>query len=218
MSEAATTASPDALAQLDWSKGQGFIPAIIQDARTLRVLMLGYMNQQSLAHTQRTGHVTFYSRRHQRLWTKGEQSGHTLLCQTIDVDCDRDTLLIQAIPAGPTCHLGRTSCFAHAPGQFLGELAALIAQRVQDRPRNSYTTTLLAQGIVRIAQKVGEEGVETALAAVSQSPQDLIAESADLLFHLMVLLQAKHLSLADPVAELARRHLCSSTQERPSPP
>ncbi|HHW4679169.1 MAG TPA: bifunctional phosphoribosyl-AMP cyclohydrolase/phosphoribosyl-ATP diphosphatase HisIE [Xylella sp.] len=194
------------LTDLDWAKGDGLLPVIVQDADTLRVLMLGYMNSEALEVTQRSRRVTFYSRSKQRLWTKGERSGHVLNLVAIDVDCDTDTLLVQARPHGPTCHLGRTSCFPSAPGQFLGELDALVEERERERPQDSYTTVLFEKGIQRIAQKVGEEGVETALAGVVQADDVLLGESADLLYHLIVLLRARGLSLADVVTVLETRH------------
>ncbi|PPT79106.1 MULTISPECIES: bifunctional phosphoribosyl-AMP cyclohydrolase/phosphoribosyl-ATP diphosphatase HisIE [Xanthomonas] len=196
----------NALAALDWSKGEGLLPVVVQDADNLRVLMLGYMNAQALAVTQQRGEVTFFSRSKQRLWTKGESSGNVLRVVSIETDCDADTLLVQARPHGPTCHLGRTSCFPGAPGQFLGSLDALIATREQQRPHGSYTTKLFEQGIRRIAQKVGEEGVETALAGVVQGDAELLGESADLLYHLIVLLRARGLGLGDAVALLESRH------------
>ncbi|MDD0929500.1 bifunctional phosphoribosyl-AMP cyclohydrolase/phosphoribosyl-ATP diphosphatase HisIE [Xylella fastidiosa] len=195
-----------ALPDLDWAKGDGLLPVIVQDADTLRVLMLGYMNSHALEVTQRSRLVTFYSRSKQRLWTKGERSGHVLHLVAIDADCDADTLLVQARPRGPTCHLGRTSCFPAAPGQFLGALDALVVERERERPQDSYTTALFEQGVRRIAQKVGEEGVETALAGVVQADDALLDESADLLYHLIVLLRARGLSLADAVTVLEARH------------
>ncbi len=192
--------------QLDWTKGDGLLPAIVQDAATLRVLMLGYMNREALDATLASGKVTFYSRSRQRLWTKGESSGHVLELRAIEADCDSDTLLVRAVPHGPTCHLQRTSCFADAPGSFLAELDALVARRERERPAGSYTTRLFEQGVRRIAQKVGEEGVETALAAVAQDEAALLGESADLLYHLLVLLRSRGLGLADVEALLAERH------------
>lgn len=192
--------------QLDWQKGDGLLPAIVQDADSLRVLMLGYMNAEALAATRASGHVTFFSRSKQRLWTKGESSGHFLDLVELKVDCDDDTLLVLARPRGPTCHLGRASCFPDAPGGLLGELDALIASRERERPAGSYTTKLFESGVRRIAQKVGEEGVETALAAVVQDDEALLGESADLLYHLIVLLRARGLSLADAIAVLHERH------------
>lgn len=192
--------------RLDWGKGDGLLPAVVQDAATLRVLMLGYMNREALDATLASGKVTFYSRSKRRLWTKGESSGHVLELRAIETDCDSDTLLIRAVPHGPTCHLQRTSCFADAPGSFLAELDALIARRERERPAGSYTTRLFEEGVRRIAQKVGEEGVETALAAVAQDETALLGESADLLYHLLVLLRSRGLGLAEVEALLAARH------------
>jgi len=179
---------------------------IVQDADNLRVLMLGYMNSDALAATRASGQVTFYSRSKQRLWTKGESSGHFLEVVSIDADCDADTLLILAHPRGPTCHLGRDSCFEQAPANFLGSLDALVATRERERPVGSYTTTLFDKGTRSIAQKVGEEGVETALAAVAQGDEELLGESADLLYHLLVLLRARGLGLRDVLGVLEARH------------
>jgi phosphoribosyl-AMP cyclohydrolase / phosphoribosyl-ATP pyrophosphohydrolase len=182
---------------LDWEKQDGLLPAIVQDAATLRVLMLGYMNFEALKQTLETGKVTFFSRSKQRLWMKGESSGHVLELVSIDTDCDQDAILLQVKPHGPTCHLQRTSCFPSAPTHTLAALDALVAQRERERPEGSYTTKLFADGVRRIAQKVGEEGVETALAAVAQDTQALSGEAADLVFHLLVLLHARGLALAD---------------------
>ncbi len=193
-------------AALDWDKVGGLMPAIVQDAATLRMLMLGYMDRAALENTLQGGKVTFFSRSKQRLWVKGETSGNHLELVEIRTDCDADTLLVTARPQGPTCHTGSTSCFGDAPGQFLGALDALVAQRECERPVGSYTTTLFEKGKRRIAQKVGEEGVETALAGVAQGDEELLGESADLLFHLIVLLRARGLSLADAVAVLEQRH------------
>lgn len=192
--------------QLDWSKGDGLLPVIVQDAATLRVLMLGYMDREALDATLASGRVTFYSRSKQCLWMKGESSGHVLEVRDIEADCDNDTLLVRAVPHGPTCHLQRASCFADAPGSFLAELDALVARRERERPSGSYTTRLFGEGVRRIAQKVGEEGVETALAAVAQDEAALLGESADLLYHLLVLLRSRGLGLADVEALLAARH------------
>lgn len=198
---------PDGLIDsLDWEKQGELVPAIVQDATTLRVLMLGYMDRAAVRATCSSGHVTFHSRSKNRLWTKGESSGHFLDVVSIDVDCDGDTLLVQANPRGPTCHLGRASCFPSAPGDFLAELDALVAARDRDRPVGSYTTRLLDGGVRRIAQKVGEEGVETALAAVAQDDEALLGEAADLLYHLQVLLRARGLALNDVVGVLRGRH------------
>lgn len=195
--------------KLDWAKGGGLVPAIVQHRVTGEVLMLGYMNAEALAATRASGCVTFWSRSRQRLWKKGETSGNVLLAMSIRVDCDGDTLLIEADPQGPTCHLGTSSCFggdAKPPCAFLAELDALIAHRSAVRPVGSYTTKLLEAGIRRIAQKVGEEGVETALAAVAQDDAALQGEAADLVYHLLVLLRARGLSLADVAVVLAQRH------------
>jgi phosphoribosyl-ATP pyrophosphohydrolase/phosphoribosyl-AMP cyclohydrolase len=197
--------------RLDWAKGDGLLPAIVQHWRSGEVLMLGYMNAEALAQTQASGKVTFYSRSRQRLWTTGESSGHVLVMKSIRIDCDADTLLVQAEPHGPTCHLGTSSCFGDSaevrpPLGFLAELDALVAQRHAQRPEGRYTTMLFESGIRRIAQKVGEEGVETALAAVAQGDGDLLGEAADLIFHLIVALRARGLSLADAVDVLADRH------------
>jgi len=194
---------------LDWDKVNGLMPVIVQDASTLRVLMLGYMNQQALAHTCDSGQVTFFSRSKQRLWTKGESSGHYLHLVDIRADCDHDTLLITARPQGPTCHTGTTSCFdgfSAAPGNFLAQLDALLQQRFAQRPQGSYSSHLFDQGTRHIAQKVGEEGVETALAAVAQDDEALLGEAADLLFHLIALLRARNLSLHEAISVLEQRH------------
>ncbi len=194
---------PESLA---WDKQGGLVPAVVQDARSLRVLMLGYMDRAALARTIESGRVTFFSRSKGRLWTKGESSGHVLDLVGLDADCDRDTLLVRAVPNGPTCHLQRASCFAHAPADFLGELDALVERRERERPPGSYTTSLFEGGVRRCAQKVGEEGVETALAAVAQDDAALLGEAADLVFHLTVTLRSRGLSLQDVRDELERRH------------
>jgi phosphoribosyl-ATP pyrophosphohydrolase/phosphoribosyl-AMP cyclohydrolase len=182
---------------LDWQRGGGLLAAIVQDDRNGRVLMLGYMDRDALELTRRSGRVTFYSRSRQRLWTKGESSGHWLELVSIAPDCDGDALLVRARPLGPTCHRGCPSCFAEAPADPLAELDALIAARERERPAGSYTTSLFAAGPRRIAQKVGEEGVETALAAVAQDDDALLGEAADLAFHLLVLLRSRGLGLDD---------------------
>lgn len=190
---------------LAWEKQSGLLPAIVQDADSRRVLMLGYMSREALATTIASGQVTFYSRSKQRLWTKGESSGHVLTLVGLEVDCDNDTLLVQARPQGPTCHLGTVSCFPNAPGDVLGDLDALIAKRAIDLPAGSYTTKLFESGIKRIAQKVGEEGLETALAAVVEDDDALLGEAADLLYHLIVLLRARGLDLDAVKRTLAKR-------------
>lgn len=194
---------------LDWEKGGGLLPAVVQHWRSGVVLMQGWMNAQALAHTHASGKVTFYSRSKGRLWTKGESSGHWLHLKGVRTDCDNDAILVFADPVGPTCHTGTASCFgpdAAPPFAFLAELDGLVEARERERPAGSYTTRLFDEGIRRIAQKVGEEGVETALAAVAQEPESLLGEAADLLFHLTVLLRARGLGLADAVAVLAGRH------------
>ncbi len=202
--------SPEQIDTLAWDKQAGLLPAIVQDAGDRRVLMLGYMDRAALAATLATRRVTFFSRRRQRLWMKGESSGDVLDLVAIDSDCDGDTLLLQATPRGPTCHLGRASCFPSAPADFLARLDALVARRQRERPPGSYTTSLFDGGVRRIAQKVGEEGVETALAAVAQDDAALLGEAADLVFHLTVLLQARGLGLADVAAVLADRHAAAT--------
>lgn len=201
----ATKADFDASA-LAWDKQDGLLPAIVQDADNGRVLMLGYMNRQALAQTLAGGQVCFYSRSRQRLWTKGESSGHALVLHQIEADCDGDTLLVQARPLGPTCHLQRSSCFPNAPVSFLSELDALVEQRERERPAGSYSSRLFEAGTRRIAQKLGEEGVETALAAVVQDDEALLGESADLIYHLLVLLRSRGLSLSQVVNTLEQRH------------
>ncbi len=197
---------PNEFGNLEWAKGNGLLPVIVQDAANLRVLMLGYMNAEALAATLASGFVTFYSRSKQRLWKKGETSGHVLELVSVEADCDNDTLLVLANPQGPTCHLQRASCFLDAPSDFLADLDALVAQRERERPDGSYTTGLFKEGVRRIAQKVGEEGVETALAAVVQDDEALLGEASDLLFHLIVLLRSRGLSLKDAVRVLEQRH------------
>jgi phosphoribosyl-AMP cyclohydrolase / phosphoribosyl-ATP pyrophosphohydrolase len=206
MSETTMQVTPSFdLETLAWAKQDGLLPAIVQDACSRKVLMLGYMSRDALQITLDSGNVTFYSRSKQRLWTKGESSGHTLRLVSIETDCDADTLLVQAEPQGPTCHLGRDSCFPNAPGDELGALEAVIARRYDERPPGSYTTKLFDAGIKRIAQKVGEEGLETALAAVVEDDAALLGESADLLYHLLVLLRMRGLSLVDVQRVLATR-------------
>ncbi|MEM7281522.1 MAG: bifunctional phosphoribosyl-AMP cyclohydrolase/phosphoribosyl-ATP diphosphatase HisIE [Pseudomonadota bacterium] len=196
--------------KVDWEKVHGLVPAIVQDYVTGRVLMLGYMNRESLLLTETNKLVTFFSRTRQELWTKGETSGNVLNLKSLQLDCDHDTILVEAEPAGPTCHLNINSCFddeVEQPGYgFLGKLESLIDQRIKHRPEGSYTTELLEAGTKRMAQKVGEEAVEVALAADNIDTEELVAESADLLFHLLLLLKHKSLSLTDICQELAQRH------------
>lgn len=194
---------------LNWEKGGGLLPAIVQDASTEQVLMLGYMNAGSLNKTQESGLVTFYSRSRDTLWTKGETSGNTLKLVSLEVDCDQDTLLVRAVPAGPTCHEGTTSCFGDKGPQglgFLAKLESLIDGRKTADVDSSYTAKLLQGPLHKAAQKVGEEGVEVALAAIAETDDGLVYESADLIYHLMVLLAAKDVKFADVITELQKRH------------
>jgi phosphoribosyl-ATP pyrophosphohydrolase/phosphoribosyl-AMP cyclohydrolase len=197
--------APDAEA-VDWAKGGGLVPAIVQEAGSLRVLMLGYMNREALQQTLATGLVTFFSRSKRRLWQKGETSGHVLRLREIRLDCDGDTLLVLAAALGPACHLGTRTCFGEDESPSLAtlaDLAATIRDRRQTPSPGSYTAKLFAAGIKRIAQKVGEEGVEVALAA--GNTEELAAESADLLYHLLVLLEASDVSLDDVMKILGQR-------------
>ncbi|CEK10444.1 bifunctional phosphoribosyl-AMP cyclohydrolase/phosphoribosyl-ATP diphosphatase HisIE [Legionella hackeliae] len=196
------------LNDLNWKKMDGLLPAIIQDNRTGKVLMLGYMNEEALAITLETKQVTFFSRSKQRLWRKGETSHNTMQVDFIAADCDGDSLLVQVTPAGPACHLGLASCFQPIESQFnfLHELIQLIAQRSKNSNPSSYTTQLLTSGVARCAQKVGEEAVETVIAAVGNQQEELISEASDLLFHLLVLLQACEISFYDLITCLQQRH------------
>ncbi|SUC22797.1 histidine biosynthesis bifunctional protein [Proteus vulgaris] len=198
----------ETLAQLDWEKVDNLMPVIIQNAISGDVLMLGYMNREALDVTLKSRNITFYSRTKQRLWTKGETSGNFLKLVNIYPDCDNDTLLILANPIGPTCHNGTESCFAPAQSQwgFLYELENILRERKNASPDSSYTARLYASGTKRIAQKVGEEGVETALAATVNDREELRNEASDLLYHLMVLLQDQSLSLSDVIGCLQERH------------
>jgi phosphoribosyl-ATP pyrophosphohydrolase/phosphoribosyl-AMP cyclohydrolase len=197
---------------VDFAKGGGLVPAVIQHAGTGAVLMLGYMSSEALRETFSRRHVVFFSRSKQRMWEKGETSGHFLELDSVRTDCDRDTLLITAWPHGPVCHVGTVTCFGSNPAStaeklaFLSTLEAVIARRAAEQPEDSYTARLFAQGPRRIAQKIGEEGVEVALAAVTESDDKLISESADLVFHLLVMLKKRGLSLENVVAELRTRH------------
>jgi phosphoribosyl-AMP cyclohydrolase / phosphoribosyl-ATP pyrophosphohydrolase len=194
--------------KIDWSKGNGLVPAVVQDHCSLRVLMLGYMNKEALDQTRDTGLVTFYSRSKQRLWQKGETSGHVLKLKSIRLDCDGDTLLIAATPEGPTCHLGTTTCFGDDELPSLSILADL-AKTINDRRKmpqpGSYTAKLFESGIPRIAQKVGEEGVEVALAASTGGGDRLVSEAADLIYHLWVLLEACDVDFYDVMEILQQR-------------
>ncbi|HEN3644998.1 TPA: bifunctional phosphoribosyl-AMP cyclohydrolase/phosphoribosyl-ATP diphosphatase HisIE [Yersinia enterocolitica] len=194
--------------QLDWEKVDNLMPAIVQHAVSGEVLMMGYMNKEALAATEETGKVTFFSRTKQRLWTKGESSGHFLNVVNIYPDCDNDTLLILVNPIGPTCHLGNNSCFAPAASDwgFLYQLEQLLASRKSADPASSYTAKLYASGTKRIAQKVGEEGIETALAATVNDREELTNEASDLMYHLLVLLQDQDLDLSKVIGRLRERH------------
>ena len=199
---------------INFEKGNGLVPAIVQDAKTKQVLMLGYMNEEALSVTNEKSLVTFWSRSKNRLWTKGETSGDTLALVSVETDCDRDALLVRARPAGPTCHLGTKSCFGETPGPetgFFGALQAIVEDRAQADPSQSYTAKLIARGVLKCAQKVGEEGVEVALAGTAESDEALLNESADLIYHLTVLLKARGLSLGEVAAVLADRHTPKAT-------
>jgi phosphoribosyl-AMP cyclohydrolase / phosphoribosyl-ATP pyrophosphohydrolase len=200
------------ITKLAWDKDDGLLPAVIQHADTGAVLMVGFMNRDALRETLTGGRVVFFSRSRRRLWLKGETSGHFLDVVSVATDCDADTLLILAVPAGPVCHRGSASCFADQlptgaeSFAFLGQLEAIIAGRLAQRPQGSYTARLFAAGPARLAQKIGEEGVEVALAAVGTDDGNLVAETADLVYHLLVLLKSRNLSLARVVSELQSRH------------
>ena len=195
---------------IDFSKFEnGLVPAIVQDAQTKTVLMLGYMNREALAKTQKTKKVTFFSRSKNRLWTKGEESGHFLSLVSVMVDCDQDTLLILANPLGPACHKGTDTCWGETNKLnygFISALEALIAERKKNPSEKSYVTSLFEKGINKIAQKVGEEAVETVIEAKDDNDDLFLSEGADLLFHWLILLQAKGYSLQDVVEILEQRH------------
>ena len=198
--------------RIDWDKDGGLVPAIIQDVDSGAVLMLGYMNREALTATLARGRVVFFSRTRQRLWEKGETSGNHLSVAEIRLDCDADTLLVLARPAGPTCHTGDRTCFGTEPLTraeplaFLAQLENVIAERINEAPEGSDTARLYARGVRRVAQKVGEEGLEVALAGAGEADPQLIAESADLLFHLLLLLRSRAIPLAAVVDELRQRH------------
>ncbi|MCY9854025.1 bifunctional phosphoribosyl-AMP cyclohydrolase/phosphoribosyl-ATP diphosphatase HisIE [Vibrio mediterranei] len=207
MSEAAVALTE----RIDWEKVDGLVPAIIQDFQSSQVLMMGYMNPEALEKTLETKQVTFFSRTKSRLWTKGETSGNVLQLRNIALDCDNDTVLVKVDPIGPTCHTGTTTCFDGDPQEesqmvWLHQLEQLLAARKDADPQSSYTASLYARGTKRISQKVGEEGVEVALAATSGDKAELVCESADLIYHLMVLLQDQGLSMNDVVNKLKERH------------
>ena len=206
----------DLLDTLDWGKGEGLLPAIVQHAVSGEVLMLGYMNREALMQTAATRQVVFFSRSRRQLWLKGETSGNRLDVVDISTDCDGDALLILATPQGPTCHRGTSSCFASQPGAavqplaFLTQLQAIIEQRIAqhgpDDSADSYTARLFAAGPARMAQKIGEEGVEVALAAVGTDDARVVSETADLMYHLLLLLKSRNLSLERVTEELQARH------------
>lgn len=194
---------------MDYEKMNGLIPAIIQDYRTNRVLMLGFMNKEAYKKTKKEGRVTFYSRTKDRLWTKGEESGNFLYVKEILKDCDKDTVLIKADPVGPVCHLGYDTCFNESnngESGFLDELQGLIQQRKRDMPKDSYTTKLFTKGINKIAQKVGEEAVELVIEAKDDDDNLFLNEAADLMYHYLVLLTAKGYGLEDVAEILEGRH------------
>ncbi|MEZ9338046.1 bifunctional phosphoribosyl-AMP cyclohydrolase/phosphoribosyl-ATP diphosphatase HisIE [Vibrio splendidus] len=197
--------------RINWEKVDGLVPAIVQDYQSSQVLMMGYMNPAALEKTGETGQVTFFSRTKERLWTKGETSGNVLQLQNMSLDCDNDTLLVKVNPIGPTCHTGTTTCWDGDKQEetqmvWLHQLEQLLAARKDADPDSSYTASLYARGTKRISQKVGEEGVEVALAATSGDKAELVCESADLIYHLMVLLQDQGLSMNDVVNKLKERH------------
>jgi phosphoribosyl-AMP cyclohydrolase / phosphoribosyl-ATP pyrophosphohydrolase len=197
---------------LDFAKSDGLLPAVVQHAITGAVLMVGYMNREALRETLSRRHVVFFSRSKQRLWEKGETSGHFLELDQVRTDCDRDALLVTARPLGPVCHEGTATCFGNESLTgaerlaFLANLEGVIEKRIAESPQGSYTARLFAQGPKRIAQKVGEEGLEVALAAAVETDDKVLAESADLIFHLLVLLRSRGLSFQGVVAELQSRH------------
>ncbi|HQI42545.1 MAG: Phosphoribosyl-ATP pyrophosphatase [Bacteroidetes bacterium ADurb.BinA261] len=192
---------------IDFEKSGGLVPAIVQDALTMQVLMLGYMNREALDKTIAEGKVTFFSRSKQRLWTKGEESGHFLFVDEILTDCDNDTILVKAFPQGPTCHTGSYSCFGNKlPKGFLYELENVIEQRIADKPENSYTSKLFSRGVNKVAQKVGEEAVELVIEAKDDNLVLFKNEAADLLYHFLILLKTKNLKLQDIEEVLVERH------------
>lgn len=192
---------------IDFNKSEGLVPVVIQDEKTLEVLMLGYMNEEAYQKTKSEGKVTFFSRSKNRLWTKGEESGNFLLVVSIKEDCDQDTLLIKVNPVGATCHNGTRSCFDSDYNQnFIFELEKIIDERYNNPIEGSYVNKLRARGINKIAQKVGEEGVETVIAALNETEHDFINETSDLLFHLLVLMREKNVSLATIAKNLENRN------------
>ena len=200
----------DLVSSVNWEKGAGLVPAVVQDAKSGDVLMLAYMNAESLEKSFETNLVTFYSRSKQALWVKGETSGNFLDLESIALDCDQDTLLIKAHPRGPACHTGDETCFGERSDysssvSFLLDLQETIQSRKLESDSSSYTASLFKSGINRIAQKVGEEGVETVVAALGEDDSSLLGEASDLIYHLLVLLAERNLSLEDVVSELKSR-------------
>ncbi len=194
---------------IDFRKFDGLVPAIIQDNFTSKVLMLGFMNEEAFVETQKTGKVTFFSRTKKRLWTKGEESGNFLHVVSIHTDCDNDTLLIKVNPVGPVCHTGADTCWNETNNSgigFLNYLQQFILKRYQEMPEGSYTTSLFKKGVNRMAQKVGEEAVETVIEAVNGTDEGFLYEASDMIYHLMVLLTSKGYSLDDLGNELRKRH------------
>ena len=206
--------------KIDFEQMGGLVPAVIQDAKTRNVLMLGFMNEEAYQKTLETGHVTFWSRTRQTLWTKGETSGHYLNLVEMKADCDQDTLLVRVNPIGPTCHTGTDTCWgednvqqdpsplteADASLLFLGELQSFIDKRKEEMPEGSYTTSLFTKGVNKIAQKVGEEALETVIEATNGTKEHLVYEASDMIYHLLVLLTEKGLRIEDVAAELQKRH------------
>lgn len=210
--------------RLDFAKAGGLLPAVVQHADTGAVLMLGFMNEDALRATLDRGRVVFFSRTKHRLWEKGETSGHTLDVVDVKADCDADTLLVTARPRGPVCHTGTATCFGDEAATdaerlaFLAHLERIIEQRISESPDGSYTARLFARGVRRIAQKVGEEGVEVALAGAAEADDKVVSESADLLFHLLVLLRARGIPFGHVVAELESRHAAREPSPRGGQP
>jgi phosphoribosyl-AMP cyclohydrolase / phosphoribosyl-ATP pyrophosphohydrolase len=212
MSSSARVIGPADIDTLDFTKGGGLLPAVVQHAGSGAVLMLGYMNREALSATFERGRVVFFSRSRERLWEKGESSGNSLALRHIQTDCDADTLLVTARPAGPVCHAGTATCFGDGPMAeaesltFLNDLERVIDERIAMRPEGSYSARLLAEGPKRIAQKVGEEGLEVALAAAGGGNSEVIAEVSDLFYHVLLMLRSRGLSLTQVIAELRARH------------
>ncbi|MFT4668626.1 MAG: phosphoribosyl-ATP pyrophosphohydrolase/phosphoribosyl-AMP cyclohydrolase [Ulvibacter sp.] len=193
--------------KIDFNKGEGLVPVIIQHTNTLQVLMLGYMNKEAYKKTKEENRVTFYSRSKNRLWTKGEESGNFLVVKDLQIDCDNDTILIKVIPNGPTCHTGATSCFKEETSKgFLYQLEQTISQRIDDNDEDSYTNQLFKKGINKVAQKVGEEAVELVIEAKDDNPELFKNEAADLLYHYLLLLKAKGFRIEEVEAILKERN------------